>query len=81
MTTSLHLTYLFLGLGLGDEVASDLDPGLEEGFGHLGDGKAQKMCYLLSYRVVRERRLVIVTLLLELHATEQHHRAHDAEYC
>lgn len=38
------------------------------------------MRYLLRDRVVRQRSLVGVPLLLELHGTEQQHGGHYSEY-
>lgn len=47
----------YLGLGLGDVVTADLDPGLEESLGHLVDVDAQQVGHLLSDGVVGKNGL------------------------
>lgn len=70
--TSFVAIYLFFGLTLRDEIPSDLDPGLEEGLGHIRDGQTQQVCDFLGHRVVGQRGLVRVAVLFELHRAEQH---------
>ena len=65
------LVDLFLGLGLADVFAPDLDPGLEEGLGHLRDRDAQEVGNLLGDGVVEMGGLVFVSILSELHVAEQ----------
>ena len=69
---------LLLGLGLGHVVAANLDSGLEEGLGEVGDLDAEQMRDLLGHGVVGERGLVGVALLLELHVPEEEAGADDA---
>lgn len=70
---------LLLGLRFRHVVATDLQSWLQDGFGHFGYVEAEQMTNLLRDRVVRQRGLVGVALLLELHVTEQQDRADHTE--
>lgn len=60
------ITFLtYFSLGLGDVVPADLDPRLQEGFGHFVDVDAQQVGDLLSNRVVRKNGLKKVHQHLE----------------
>ena len=56
--STFKVTNLFLGLSLGDVVAADLDPGLEEGLGELSDGQSHQVAGLLCDGVVGQGGLV-----------------------
>lgn len=77
----IYSSYLFLRLRFGDELAPHLDPRLEERLGHVSHRQPEQMGHLLRHRVVGQRRLVRVAVLLELHRAEQHDGRHYAEYC
>ncbi len=77
----LRASDLFLGLGLADVLAANLDPGLEESLGHLGDGDAEEVGNLLGDRVVGQGRLVAVALLAELHVAKQQDGRDGLEDC
>ena len=66
-------------MSLGNVVPSDFDARLEEGLGHLRYVHAQEVGNFLGHRVVRQRGLVAVALLLELHVAEEERGGDDAE--
>lgn len=61
----------YLGLGLGDKVPSDLDPGPEESLGQLVDVDSEQMGDLLGHGVVGQDGLIRVSLLTEFHVSEE----------
>ena len=73
------MDYLFFGLSFGDVVPSDFDARFEEGFGHLGHVHTEQVGDLLRHRVIGQRGLVRITLLLELHVAEEQRGRYDAE--
>lgn len=63
--------YLFFSLSFGDIISADFDARLEEGLGHFSHVHAKKVSNLLGDSVVWQRRLIRITLLLELHVAEE----------
>lgn len=71
--------YLFLCLRLGDELAANFDARCQECLGHVGDPQAQQVSNFLSNCIVGQSCLVIASLLLERHRSEEQDRADDSE--